>query len=47
MRERSCQPPDPATRTPRLPPGACDAHCHGFGPADRSPYASGDGSMEG
>jgi predicted TIM-barrel fold metal-dependent hydrolase len=41
MSDRSCQPPDPDTRTPRYrpPAGACDAHCHVFGPADRYPYA--------
>ena len=38
----ACQPPDPNTSTPtyRAPPGACDAHCHIFGPADRYPYAA-------
>ena len=34
-------PPDPNTRTPnfKMPRGACDAHCHVFGPASRYPYA--------
>jgi 2-pyrone-4,6-dicarboxylate lactonase len=43
MSDRSCKPPDPDTRRPRyrLPPGACAAHCHVFGPASRYPYAPG------
>jgi predicted TIM-barrel fold metal-dependent hydrolase len=37
----TCKGPDPDTRTPRLtlPPLACDAHCHVFGPAAVFPYA--------
>jgi predicted TIM-barrel fold metal-dependent hydrolase len=33
--------PDPDTRTPKYkpPPGACDAHCHIFGPGDKYSYA--------
>jgi 2-pyrone-4,6-dicarboxylate lactonase len=27
--------------TRQLPPGACNAHCHVFGPRDRFPYAAG------
>lgn len=36
-----CMAPDPDTRTPvyKAPPGACDAHCHIFGPASEFPYA--------
>ena len=38
----TCKGPDPDTRTPRTkaPPGACDAHCHIFGPAAVFPYAA-------
>jgi 2-pyrone-4,6-dicarboxylate lactonase len=34
-------PPDPDTHKPRfqMPRGACDAHCHVFGPGNRYPYA--------
>ncbi|MES2188345.1 MAG: amidohydrolase family protein [Pseudomonadota bacterium] len=31
--------PNPSQPAYRLPPGACDAHCHVFGPGDRFPYS--------
>ncbi len=36
-------PPDPNPVKPKYtpPPGACDGHCHVFGPARRFPYAKG------
>ncbi len=38
----TCKAPDPNPRKPKYKPpaGACDAHCHIFGPGDRYPYAA-------
>ena len=38
---KACAGPDPNTKKPRyvMPPKACDAHCHVFGPAAKFPYA--------
>jgi len=39
---KTCLPPDPNPVRPALvlPPDACDAHCHVFGPAAKFPYAA-------
>jgi len=39
---KSIPPPDPNTRTPefKAPAGACDTHCHVFGPGDIFPFAA-------
>ncbi|MFT3905301.1 MAG: amidohydrolase family protein [Steroidobacteraceae bacterium] len=38
----TCKAPDPNTKKPHYqpPPGACDAHCHIFGPGDVYPYSA-------
>ena len=32
--------PNPSTPVLKLPEGACDAHCHVFGPAEKFPFAA-------
>lgn len=42
MADTTIPPPHPDPHPPRLftpPPGACDAHCHIFGPAHRFPFS--------
>ena len=41
MHKPSIPGPDPNTKIPKfkMPPIACDAHMHIFGPADKYPYA--------
>src|ERR1035437_10726532 len=40
---KTIPPPDPNPVKPAYvpPPGACDAHCHVFGPGSKFPYAPG------